>query len=102
MNSSTFLSTNHSINVMRLRIATDIFLVLMMFMAPWWITMLLAVVGLFVFRNFFEIIIIGIMLDSLYNASVARYYNVQFLMTYMAIVLFVATSFIKPRLRYFE
>ncbi|MBC8465012.1 MAG: hypothetical protein H8D63_01380, partial [Parcubacteria group bacterium] len=44
------------------RIITDIVLLLCVFFAPWWITLLLGSVAAFFFRSFIEIIIVGLLL----------------------------------------
>ena len=52
------------------RIIADIILLLSVFWAPWWLfTLILVVVFIFLFPNFWESIIIGIVMDSIYGTA---------------------------------
>lgn len=45
----------------------DIILFLSLFILPWWVGALLAVVGIFWFKNFYEFILSGIIIYSIYT-----------------------------------
>lgn len=48
------------------RVIFDIILILSVFIMPWWVSALLALGGIFVFKQFYEFIIAGIIMYSLY------------------------------------
>lgn len=47
----------------------DLFLFLFLFIFPWWVGVILSFIGIFLFRNFIEFIISGIIIYSLYIIS---------------------------------
>lgn len=48
------------------RIIFDILLFLSIFILPWWITVILAFMGIFIFNNFYEFIVSFVIMYSLY------------------------------------
>jgi hypothetical protein len=84
------------------RIIIDCVLLFLVFMTPWWVSMLIAAVCVFIFHIFYEIIILGLIIDSLYNMPVARFHNIQFVVTIGAIVLLLISVYIKGRVRYYD
>jgi hypothetical protein len=53
---------------MSYRVLTNILLIFAVAMAPWWIVAGVVLVSLFAFRYFYEALVAGIALDSLYGA----------------------------------
>ncbi|MEI6660205.1 MAG: hypothetical protein WCK91_02160 [bacterium] len=49
------------------RVIFDIVLFVCLFIAPWWITAVIAIAGIFVFTQFYEYIIAGIMMFALFH-----------------------------------
>jgi hypothetical protein len=87
---------------MRKRILIDILLLISVFIFPWWIVLLAAVFCVFAFKSFYEIVILGLVIDSLYNAPVARWHGVEVITTLIALALLAIISFTKTKLRYFD
>ena len=85
-----------------LRISIDIILILIAFLAPWWVAFSIGIILLFVFRTYAELIVIGLIIDTFYNAPVDRFYNIQFLLTIAAIILVIISIHLKARLRFFN
>jgi hypothetical protein len=81
------------------RILIDILLVLSAFIFPWWLALLGAALAVFYFSGYYEILILGIIMDSLYNAPIARFHHVEFVVTLLALFLFVIAEVLKRRLR---
>ncbi|MEK7105827.1 MAG: hypothetical protein AAB895_00535 [Patescibacteria group bacterium] len=48
------------------RVIFDIVLFISVFTMPWWLTVILAFVGIFSFKHFYEFIIVGIVMYSLF------------------------------------
>ncbi len=84
------------------RSVIDVILILSAFMMPWWITALAACIALFYFESFYEIVVLGLIIDSLYNAAVPRVHHIQFVMTLGAIGIFFISVYIKERLRFYH
>lgn len=68
---------------------------------PWWITAIIAVGFLSKFMAY-EIIFWAIFADVLYSASVIDFYNIQFLFTIGAVVMFILAYFIKKKLMFYD
>lgn len=82
------------------RIVVNIGLLVSAFFMPWWFTMALALCAALYFSSYYEIVVLGIILDSLYNASIPRFYHIQFVLTYGAIIVIVISIILRERLRF--
>ena len=82
------------------RMITDSVLVIAVFAFPWWLSMCAAAAALFFFDSFYEIIFLGIIIDSLYNAPIAPFHHFQFVVTLLCIFIFVGIEALKRRLRF--
>lgn len=89
-------------NSWMIRIGIDCLLLISAFFFPWWVTMLGAVVATFYFRSYYEIVVLGLIIDSLYNASVPRFYGIQYVLTFAAIFFVFISHIIKERLRFYR
>jgi hypothetical protein len=49
------------------RVVFGIFLILSLFILPWWVPFLLSILGLFYFENLYEVIVVGLGIDVLYG-----------------------------------
>lgn len=86
---------------MILRIAFNVLMFTSVLFLPWWITAIIAISFLFKFTAY-EIILWGVFADMLYSASAPSFYNIEFLFTISAIVIFVLAYFIKKRLMFYD
>jgi hypothetical protein len=83
------------------RILVDIFLFLAIFIFPWWLVVVFGVLALLAFSSFYEIVILGIVIDSLYNAAITRYHHIEFVVTIGAIFLFIVVEVLKRHLKFY-
>lgn len=81
------------------RLIIDVFLFLGIFIFPWWFVFICAGCALFYFSSFYEILFLGIIVDSLYNAPIVAFLHVEFVVTILAIILFIFSEVLKRRLR---
>lgn len=84
-----------------MRIILDILLAASIFFAPIWVTLILAVTAFFLFNNFYELIIAGLLVDLMYGAPEARYGGFLFVTFISSIVLFFILTITKKRLLIF-
>lgn len=71
------------------RVCFDIVLFISIFIFPWWISALLMVVGISIFTNFYEFIITGSIIYSLYSIPSERIIsNPLFYVTVVSVVYF--------------
>jgi len=81
------------------RACLDVVLLIGSFVAPLWLVLPAAIVCMFVFENFYEIIVLGIIIDALYGLP-SRFFPFPIIYTISISVLFVARIFLKKHLRF--
>jgi hypothetical protein len=82
------------------RILFGIILITSAFVFQWWISIVLAFVGLFYFNNLYEAIFVGIVIDSLYGISPDIFFfdDFNFMFTILMIIGFLAIGNLKTKL----
>jgi len=81
------------------RILFGIVLIVSAFVFQWWITSVLAILGLFYFNNLYEVIFVGIIIDSLYVGSQKFFFfeDFNFLFTMVMVVSFLVIGNLKTK-----
>ncbi|GEM_PF-842508 len=69
------------------RIFFDIILFICIFVFPWWIVITFSVVGIFIFKNYYEFLISCIIIEVLSTTKTQNIHSKSFLV-YLAIVIF--------------
>jgi hypothetical protein len=81
------------------RLLVDIFLIFLITYTPWWCVVITAFIAAIYFLSFYELLLVGIVLDSLYNAPTVSFLNFEFVITVATIFLFIFAEILKKRLR---
>lgn len=68
----------------------------------WWLVWCTAILFLFYFPSYIEIIFMGIMYDALYGVSLPEFWNINYIFTISSIVLFFISFIIRKRLIVYE
>lgn len=89
--------SNHRTNII-LRVIFNLILFLGVFVMPFWLFAVLALVGLAYFRSFYEFIAGFMMRDFLYGAPEARFGGFVYVLTVISILAFIAADFIKKKI----
>jgi hypothetical protein len=82
------------------RVITGIILVLLTFIAPWWLVMILAAGACFYFFHYFEIVGLGLIIDSLYNAPIRDLGHIQVFCALLGLVVLIAAEEVRERTRF--
>ena len=82
------------------RIFLDIILTLGAFTAPPWLMLLVALIGLFSFENFYEILAVGFIVDGLYGIKTSIIFIPVFY-TFISGGMFIAVIFLRKHLRFY-
>jgi len=69
---------------------------------PWWSTALLVVLGVFLFRNFYEAIWAGILIDLLYGTRTVEFAGVWFVFTVSFSALVLIGERLKKNIRAYD
>lgn len=77
------------------RVITDIIVLLCIFWAPWWITILIIVLGIFIFKNYVEFIFAGLIIYSLYGVGNTGILGSTLYLPLILVGIYLTFSFIK-------
>ncbi len=69
------------------RLIFNTFLFLSIFLLPWWIVLILSIIGLFIFTSFYEFIISNIIIYVLYSVPLNTFLN-KSIFVYAGIIIF--------------
>ncbi len=53
------------------RVLYGAFLIISAFILPWWIPVIFSLIGIFYFDNLYEIIFVGLIIDTLYGSNLS-------------------------------
>ncbi|KKS44558.1 hypothetical protein A3I25_02015 [Candidatus Nomurabacteria bacterium RIFCSPLOWO2_02_FULL_42_17] len=84
------------------RILANIALLVAVLWLPFWVTVLLVLVGLFYFRNYYEALIALLLIDLIYGVPLARWGGWPLVSFSIGIVLFIGAEILKRRLKFYE
>lgn len=82
---------------MRTRLAFNIALILSLLYLPWWAGAVIALSACFMIGRFYEVVIYGILADTLYGSRFG-WHGFSYVATLYAVVIFAAASVIRKRL----
>lgn len=77
------------------RIVFDAVLFTSVFVFPWWISVLLLFIGIFIFNNFYEFIIASVIIYSLYAIPGDRIISSPIFFSSVLIILYLIIEYIK-------
>ena len=81
------------------RLILDIFIILSLMLMPWWFTSILIAIGIFVFGLFYEALVFGLIMDSLYGVPKELFFEIPFVSFVSFFVLLVCINWFKNKLR---
>lgn len=81
-----------------IRIVSVIIVFGLIIWAYWWFVWVFIIALLFYFKNYYEIILWGILYDALYSVSLAEYGNFRYIFTISSIILYVIGLIFRKRL----
>ncbi len=87
---------------MAIRILVDALLFLAVLLLPPFVPIIIALCLLYYFESFYEIIFVGLFIDTIYGRPLSNFYNFSYLMTFISVVLFVSSIFAKKRLKFYS
>ncbi len=85
-----------------LRIITGLAMLALIVWGYWWLTWIWAIVFLFAFRDYYEIIFWGVMYDALYGLPLLQFWRFPYVFTLASVVLFFISLFLRKKLSAYE
>ena len=64
----------------------------------WWLAWIIAIILLFIFPVYFEILVAGILYDALYGVALPEIFHMRCMFTIISFILFFTSLFLKKRL----
>ncbi|AKM84125.1 TPA: hypothetical protein DCZ46_00235 [Candidatus Campbellbacteria bacterium] len=84
----------------KIRIIIDFLIVIFIAMAfPWWLSLGLVFLGIFLYRNFYEAFLFAFVMDSVYSVTKNLFFGRMFVYIVIVFVLFLFVRWFKERLR---
>jgi hypothetical protein len=87
---------------MNKRTIANIVLFASLFLLPWYATVVLGVFFTIVFNNYWEVILAGLFIDSLYSTPGKDFYGKFGVFILGALILFLAIRWFKKKIRFFS
>jgi len=69
------------------RIIFDVLLFIFIFLLPWWVVLILSIIGLFLFKNYYEFLFFSIIIYVLYSIPEYTFLN-NSVYVYLGIIVF--------------
>lgn len=87
---------------MKLHIGLLFAFLLSPFIFPWWVSVAIAILFLFLVQpHIIEVLLGGIFLDALHGASVPGFYGIEFVFTILFLIFFALALFLKRYLVFY-
>jgi len=80
------------------RIVATLLLLISFFIFPYWITLSLSVAFLFVFKNYWEVILVFLFADLVYSIPQPRFWNFEYSLTVFAVILYFVVFILRKNL----
>lgn len=77
------------------RVIFDIFLFLSVFLLPWWVVLILSLVGIFIFDQYYESVVAMILLQVLYSGLGSRVISSTFYYPLIIIIVYYLLTVLK-------
>jgi len=84
------------------RIIADILIFTLIFVGPWWLSIVLISAGIFLFRHFYESLALAIFLDGLHSVPGVTFFGTGALFTIIIAAVFLASIFLKTQLKFYS
>ena len=83
------------------RILADVVIFLSFIFLPWWCTISLAIISIFVVRPFFEFALVGFFIDLTYGVSSQIFFGIPFFLTWFCLLaLLLVDVFVRKYMRF--
>ena len=87
---------------MWLRISFAILLLFSVLFLPFWVSVILAILGMLYFSLFFEAVALFLLSDLLYGATEPKLFNIFFFSFILSIILLLVIEYLKKKLKFYK
>ena len=86
---------------MIVRILASLVLLFSVLFMPYWVSIILGIIGIMYFPLYFEAVIIFLISDLLFGTKEVKLYNITFVATFVSAIFLFISFFIKKRLKFY-
>lgn len=80
------------------RVIFDFILLVSIFIFPWWISFFVVLLGIFLFDNFYEFIISGVIIYSIYSTKEGQLISSRVFFSFAIIILYMIIQLIRDNI----
>lgn len=84
------------------RILFTVLLFIVLFYLPFWVFLILGFVGMFLFQNYYESLVLFLFADLLYGTKQSRYFDFLYMYSFVGVLIFYLLNFIKQKMRFYD
>ncbi|KKR79441.1 MAG: hypothetical protein UU24_C0008G0004 [Candidatus Nomurabacteria bacterium GW2011_GWA2_40_9] len=81
------------------RIIFSVVMLLSVLFLPFWISVILGVLGIIYFSYFFEVVALFLLSDLLYGVGEMRYFQITFISSIISFLILIVIKFLKKKLK---
>lgn len=86
---------------MALRILASVVLLFSVLFLPFWVSVILALVGMIYFRVFWEAVALFMLSDVLYGAPQVKFFNLVFVSFFVSLLVLIIVETLKKKLKFY-
>lgn len=83
------------------RICADILIIISIFFLTPWATVLCVIAAILYFKNFYEAIAAGVLLDMLYGVALVKFFHTPWAMTFLFLLIYFIFDYAKRYTRFY-
>lgn len=87
---------------MMLRIAFSVLLLLSILFMPFWVSVVLALLGMLYFSLFWEAVLLLFLSDLLYGIKETKLFNIYFFSFILSLIILLSIEFLKKKLKFYK
>jgi len=80
------------------RVIFDMVLFISIFVFPWWVNAFFMLIGVFYFRNFYEFILVGVIIYSLYSIPGDKLISSPVVFSFAVVILYSIIQYIQSNI----
>jgi hypothetical protein len=77
-------------------------LVFSLFFMPFWVSVILAIIGMFYFPIYFEAVLLFFLSDLLYGTKEAKFFEMIFVSFFLSLILLISIEILKKKLKFYK
>jgi hypothetical protein len=84
------------------RVFFDILFVLSVFVLPWWVTLLIGMIGLFIFISYYEFIAVSVIAHTLYVVPSLGIFSLPFWFCVLVVFIFISVQVLRRYIIFYK